>query len=245
MPTCYIALGGNTGDVAAGFRQCLEELNSEAAVQVQQVSSFYGTPAVGELSGGEFLNAAARLKTILSPLELLDLLQQVELQHGRTHDVRWGPRTLDLDILLYDDRVYEDSRLTVPHPACWYRRFVLDPLAEIAAHVQHPVKGITVGELRKRLLRHPLAIAVCGGSKTGRAEVLAALNEECTDIIFTEWIGPPALARNDPAIIAWLGDGDDGMSWDQLPVVPRLDVTRLQGTPADALVAVAQSASGV
>jgi hypothetical protein len=128
----------------------------------------------------------------------------------------------------------------LPHPACWYRRFVLDPLAEIAANVMHPVKGVTVAELQRRLLARPLSFAICGGSRRQREEICSMLQTQFTDAEFSD---APATAKA-PALIAWLGAGDDGAAWDELPVVPRLDATQLTGTPNEALRPVVTSALG-
>ncbi len=240
MPQCFLALGGNAGSVARSFDQCLDELNSERAVSVSRVSRYLSTTAVGDDAGSEFLNAAAEVQTQLAPLELLNLLQRTEERHGRIREVHWGPRTLDLDIIFYGDVISNDVRLTLPHPACWYRRFVLDPLEEIAAEFVHPVKQLTVAELRRRLLPRPLIFTLCGGNGLLRSKLCAALRDEFVGCEFFESRTTAAA----PAVIAWLGPGDDSLVWDQLPAVPRLDVTRLAGTPAEALRAVVKSALG-
>lgn len=240
MPHCYLALGGNSGSVGETFERCLDELNSTAGVSVVRVSRYFTTAAVGADAGGEFLNAAAELQTELPPLELLDLLQGLETRHGRTREKRWGPRTLDLDIVLYGDVVCNDPRLILPHPACWYRRFVLDPLEEIAASVVHPVKGITIAELRRRLLPRPLRLAICGGSREQRTAICEALRTEFPDAALYE----SHTAADSPALLAWLGTGDDDTCWEELPLLPRLDVSQLQGPATAALQAVLTSALG-
>ncbi|MBR3218317.1 MAG: 2-amino-4-hydroxy-6-hydroxymethyldihydropteridine diphosphokinase, partial [Thermoguttaceae bacterium] len=100
---------------------------------------------------GDFLNAVGVLQTCLEPLPLLDLLLEIEQRFGRVRLVHWGPRTLDLDLLLYDDKVISAERLTVPHPLMSQRRFVLEPAAEVAADWVHPTLGKTIRELLARL----------------------------------------------------------------------------------------------
>jgi len=240
MPRCYLAFGGNSGDVAQTFTDCLDELARTPGVTRGRVSKFHRTEPVGTEAGDAFLNAASEIVTDLPPLALLDLLQRLELKHGRTREKHWGPRTLDLDLIFYGDEIIEEPRLTVPHPACWYRRFVLDPLAEIAAEVTHPVKEITVDELRERLLVRPLRIELCGGTAMERQELIAALSGEFPDIRFEQF----SVETGPPTILAWLGAGDDESAWERLPIVPRLDLTKRHGAPLGALRDVVHSATG-
>lgn len=165
MPVCYISLGGNLGAVEQTFDRAIETLRREGQVQVTRISSQYRTAAVGEQSGGEFLNAVAELSTELAPLELLQHLQKIETQQGRTREVVWGPRTLDLDLLFYGQEQILTRTLLVPHPHCWYRRFVLDPLAEIAPNFVHPVLGKSIAEIRAILLQRPFLVGLAANTE--------------------------------------------------------------------------------
>ncbi|MHC4592597.1 MAG: 2-amino-4-hydroxy-6-hydroxymethyldihydropteridine diphosphokinase [Planctomycetota bacterium] len=136
--TVYIGLGSNLGAREETLRGALEMLDSRDDVSVTQVSSFIETEPVGGPPQGRFLNAAAELHCDLEPCQLLDALQDVERVLGRERGIRWGPRTLDLDVLLYDDRVVSKPGLEIPHPLMHKRRFVLEPLCEIAPDVVHP-----------------------------------------------------------------------------------------------------------
>ncbi len=146
--TAYIALGANLGNRIAMLASAIHTLTTEHAVTLRASSSLYETSAVGGPAGQpDYLNAVISIATRLPPHDLLDALLQIEHLHGRCRDVRHGPRTLDLDLLLYDDCVIADDRLQVPHPRAHLRRFVLTPLAEIAPKLVHPQIGLTMTQL--------------------------------------------------------------------------------------------------
>ncbi len=150
--TAYIALGANLGDRRDTFGRAVRKLTTEHAATLRASSSLYETSAVGGPAGQpDYLNAVVSIATRLPPHGLLDALLQIERLHGRRRDVRHGPRTLDLDLLLYDDCVIADDRLQVPHPRAHLRSFVLTPLAEIAPKLVHPRLGLTVTQLLARL----------------------------------------------------------------------------------------------
>jgi 2-amino-4-hydroxy-6-hydroxymethyldihydropteridine diphosphokinase len=134
----FVGLGGNVGDVAATLRRALHELEDTPGVEMLGVSSAYRTDAVGPVDQAPFLNAVAGLATTLEPEELLDRLLAVEASLGRTREVRFGPRTCDLDLLLYGDRTIHTARLEVPHPRLAERRFALEPLAELDPALRLP-----------------------------------------------------------------------------------------------------------
>jgi len=233
MPRCQISLGGNLGPVAATFDKALDRLQQVAGCSPVAVSRFHRTPAVGSNAGSEFLNAAAELETTLNPFDLLDLLQSVELELGRVRTVHWGPRTLDLDLLFYGAEVISSPRLIIPHPAAWYRRFVLDPLAEITPGLVHPTKELSIQRLRERLLVRPLQVAFAGGTADRRNALTTHLSATFSDAEFSNWnsrVEQNELAATAPALIFWLGPpvGDlttSRQGFQSLPSVPRIDAT--------------------
>ena len=131
MSTAYIGIGSNLGDREDLIRQALDLLRGEEGIEVAAVSSVRETDPVGVVDQPRFLNAAARLETDLRPRQLLDRLLAVEQRLGRVRVERYGPRTIDLDLLLYGDEVVDEPGLRVPHPRLAERRFVLEPLAEL------------------------------------------------------------------------------------------------------------------
>ena len=165
--TAYLGLGSNLGDRETHLRQALSLLGE--SVQIAAVSSVYETDPWGYTEQPAFLNMACCFRTSLAPNELLALAQDVEGRLGRVRTVRYGPRTIDVDILLYGDKVVDAPDLQIPHPGIPERAFVLEPLAEIAAEVEHPVQKRTIGALledapgRETVVRlGPLPIAGAG-----------------------------------------------------------------------------------
>lgn len=164
LTPALIALGGNQGDVATSMRKAIVALAAVEGVNILNVSQLYSTLPVGVDAGSRFVNAALTLRTTLDPHKLLDLLQEIETSLGRVRKTHWGPRVLDLDIILFGDQVIQSPRLVVPHPAAFYRRFVLDPATDVAAEWIHPQFGISLKALRDRLLQRPLHVQVSGSA---------------------------------------------------------------------------------
>jgi 2-amino-4-hydroxy-6-hydroxymethyldihydropteridine diphosphokinase len=148
----WIGLGSNAGDREEHLRGAIERLGRAPGVEVVRVSAFRETaPVGGPVDQPAYLNAAAEVRTTLAPLALLEVLQGIERELGRRRRERWGVRPIDLDLLLYGRRVVANGRLRVPHPRLRERRFVLEPLAEIAPQATDPVTGRTAAELLREL----------------------------------------------------------------------------------------------
>lgn len=149
--TAYIALGSNLGDKQAYLDGAVDALGRTEGCRVETVSSYLATEPYGGVEQDEFLNGCLRLRTLLTPQELLDELHRIEQDAHRERLIHWGPRTLDLDLLLYDDAVFETETLIVPHVEMELRDFVLRPMAEIAPNLRHPVLKRTMTQLLKDL----------------------------------------------------------------------------------------------
>ena len=151
-----IGLGSNLGDREANLRQALEHLAQTPDTAVVRASSLYDTEPVGVEEQPHFLNAVAQLETQLSPHQLLWNLKLIERRLGRVRSQRWGPRTLDLDLLLYEDLVLDEDDLQIPHPELAKRSFVLVPLVELDPLLVHPATGETMLALLQKLGARPL-----------------------------------------------------------------------------------------
>ena len=149
--TAYLALGSNLGDKKAYLDHAVQELRDDSDMQVLAVSDYLVTEPYGGVQQDDFLNGALCVRTLLQPHELLDRLHAIEQHAHRERLVHWGPRTLDLDILFYDDCVIEDEVLHIPHPELIKRTFVLQPMVQIAPYLVHPVYHRTMTELLEAL----------------------------------------------------------------------------------------------
>jgi 2-amino-4-hydroxy-6-hydroxymethyldihydropteridine diphosphokinase len=145
----YLSLGSNLGDRAANLREAQKRL--ENVGRILCVSSYYETEPVEFTEQGWFLNCALALETGLTPQELMKSILRIEEEMGRRRVQKKGPRTIDIDILLFGDQVVNSAEITIPHPAMRQRRFVLEPLAEIAPGTRHPVLNKTIRELLDEL----------------------------------------------------------------------------------------------
>ena len=146
--TAYICVGSNLGDKLENCRRGVAELTRGGESRLMVESPIYRTEPVDYKDQDWFVNYVVKIATRLEPLALLDNLKSIEYHAGRTGDgVRFGPRVLDLDIIFYDQRVMDHSRLVIPHPRMHKRRFVLKPVCDIDPHISHPVLGRTVQSL--------------------------------------------------------------------------------------------------
>lgn len=144
----YIAFGSNLGDRHAHLLAARERLCTMAGIDCLAASSLYESqPSGGPIGQGLYLNAVIAVATVLEPFALLQSLQEIEQEHGRVRSERWAERTLDLDLLLYNDLILQTESLTLPHPRLHERAFVLLPCAEIAPELLHPLYGQTILQL--------------------------------------------------------------------------------------------------
>lgn len=151
--TAYIAIGSNLGEREEYINSALDKMKKEPKLRVIKVSDILHTAPYGDTAKEEFLNGAVKVETILTPEELLDYLHVLEDEAGRERKVHWGDRTLDLDIIFYDDIVMSTEDLIIPHPDMTNRDFVLIPLAQIDPCILHPIRHKTVRMLLDKLLR--------------------------------------------------------------------------------------------
>jgi len=149
----YLSLGSNLGDRKKALSLAIDALERTPGVTVLSVADTLETDPVGYIAQGKFLNTAVLIETTLSPHALLYAVQQIEQAAGRVRSIRLGPRTLDVDILLYDQECISDEELVIPHPRMCEREFVLAPLAQIAPLVTVPPAGNTVRHLHEELLK--------------------------------------------------------------------------------------------
>ncbi len=155
----YIGIGSNMDDPLQQCKEAVKKLSQVRGIKVEQVSSFYKTEPVIDTEEAKqkpeeqnwFINAVTEIRTNLSPRELLNALMEIERTMGRKREFKGSPRTLDLDLLLYGQEVIEEADLTVPHPRMHQRRFVLEPICEIASYVIHPAYGVSMRGLKDRL----------------------------------------------------------------------------------------------
>ena len=178
MENILIGLGSNIGKRATNLEAAFDALARLPQTRLVRASHAVETRPVGGTPGqGTFLNAAAMLETSLSPEALLKHLQQIEEGLGRQRDTRWGPRTIDLDILLYGDIHMETEHLTIPHPRMTWRRFVVEPSVEVAPDMVHPELGWTLARLLRHLNETPSYVAVAGSIGAGKSSLVARLAE--------------------------------------------------------------------
>ena len=176
MPRCLVALGSNVGPRQQLLDDALHMLQSQGERILARSPWFRTLPVGGPAGQEEFLNGVALVETWLEPVSFARLLWRVEDALGRKREVPWGARTLDLDLLLYEQHVITTPELTLPHPRMTFRRFVLEPAATIAGEMQHPVAGCTIGQLLEHLNRAEPYLAIAGPADLG-AQLASELGE--------------------------------------------------------------------
>lgn len=149
--TAYIGVGGNMGDKEKNVKMALEFISNSYGTKITKTSKFYDTKPVGYLEQEDFLNCAIEVKTLLNPLELVRFLLSIEKELKRVRVIRWGPRTVDLDVLLYDNVISSIEEIILPHPRMQERMFVLEPMSDIAPYAIHPILNKTIIQMKKEL----------------------------------------------------------------------------------------------
>ena len=145
--TAFVGLGSNKGDKLSYLKDAVEKINEDELSEVLEASSVYESTPYGNTDQENFLNAVVKVSTDRGFMELLELLKGIESEIGRTESVKWGPREIDLDLLFFNDLVYSDEKIAVPHEEIQYRDFVLVPLCEINPDLVHPALNIKICEM--------------------------------------------------------------------------------------------------
>jgi 2-amino-4-hydroxy-6-hydroxymethyldihydropteridine diphosphokinase len=194
MTHALIGLGSNLGDRSAQLDEAIRRICGNPQIRWLAQSSYHPTRAIGGPPGQQaFLNAALRVETTLGPEALLDWTQHVEREMGRQRQVRWGPRRIDIDVLLLGSYVIRSRELEIPHPRMTYRRFVLEPAAEIARDMEHEPSGWTVAELLQHLRDSPNYLAVSGPPGLLVARVAKRAADSCGARLLSDSIDPTAI----------------------------------------------------
>jgi 2-amino-4-hydroxy-6-hydroxymethyldihydropteridine diphosphokinase len=147
LATVYLSLGSNLGDRLQYLKEAIQRIEAPDRISIKKISPMYETAPVGYKNRPQFLNLVLKVNTSLKPLPLLECLLTIEEKMGRKRSGKWGPRNIDVDILLYDDLIVNSDQLTIPHPRMHERRFVLVPLAQIAPKLLHPLLKKNVSKL--------------------------------------------------------------------------------------------------
>ncbi|HEV3024874.1 MAG TPA: 2-amino-4-hydroxy-6-hydroxymethyldihydropteridine diphosphokinase [Pirellulales bacterium] len=191
MARCLIGLGANLGDRQATLSCAVARLASTAGVTIESQSRWHETAPVGGPAGqAKYLNGALALETLLAPLAVFDRLREIERDLGRRRRQRWGARRVDLDLLLYDQLHLDTPRLTVPHPRMAFRRFVLEPAAEVAADMLHPTSGWSIARLLAHLDESKPYVAITGLPGAGKTRLAGIAARDAGARLLTE--PPPA-----------------------------------------------------
>jgi 2-amino-4-hydroxy-6-hydroxymethyldihydropteridine diphosphokinase len=230
MANCLIALGSNLGEREATLRAALTETDALPLTRVVRSSRFYEFAPVGGPAGQEdFLNAAALIDTQLAPLALHEQLSQIEARHGRQRNERWSARTLDLDLLLYDQEEFDSPILVVPHPRMSFRRFVLEPAAEVAGEMIVPKFDWSVQQLLDQLNHENDRLAILSPAEGLRRDLCQLLTDRYRAVSFRPALDDLVAEMWPQQDTAWLSFGparDRSIARDELEVAdgPKLTI---------------------
>lgn len=206
MPTCLIGLGANLGDRQQALDWAVERMAQQPEIDVIGRSRWYETAPIGGPPGQQpFLNGALLLETSLEPEAVLLVLRKTETERGRRRRERWGPRCLDLDLLLYDRLILQTPELVLPHPRMAWRRFVLEPAAEVAGSMVHPTTGWTIARLLDHLNTAVSYVAIAGPIGAGKTLLAEKLAQQIPLHLISEEVDHQRLETfyADPSGNAW------------------------------------------